>query len=742
MVLGVCPAVAARRDEPIRTAKSIDDDVLVERGYAIVRLDPKPGAPAHACDDLAAADLQALVGRRPMRVSSVERVPRPERHWLVIDNSESAEGRRGEAKRSALEYVRTVMTPGIDSAAVVEIDEDAILVSGPSSDPDELARDIEKVPPGGASALLDGLEVVLRQIEGDRHEHLVLFWTDGLDNESVSQDDDVFRTMARVPQATIFPLALLPPGSNETQPRLVMLRAGSTGKSPVLGDLLFEAAARTGGEVFASSDANWLERVRGWIGRRFAVTFDPSESSAAPRRAGHRLAFLTPGKPCTATVLPDPFARPDAIAGESPPAPRAWVRLHKRQKGFGDDPVCNPALGGAGWDTPLDDLGDAVAGCVLDMVASSGPVARRGAPVELGISRGAFEARRIRIATPPLQALPGRLADGLDVLVPGTDEDPSSSTPYTMEGSALLTQRARIAASLFAFRPAYHDFALARLARIAQDDLAAIERGFAKTFPELPPSEIENIARASRPGQRSLAASQTPTDADLADVLAAWLGDVRARDLFSQWEAQLCDERIRHGADGSAFTRWAGLRERLGYPVSARIVAPLVLLHDRQRDVLGFVRVVLPRPEVFLAAQNLPSRAIVPNDDRIAPVPLGLWLLDRVAASPEIGKLLASRGYGVASLRSDPAALPPSDAPGVPLRRDHVVLELTGEPRRKVTLEADIETFEGGALSLKRLEPAVLGDDDLAALLEPLRVVPPAGDVNARATPRPSSRPN
>ena len=113
----------------------------------LVRLDPKRGALPGECDDLSASDLALFVGRRPATVIAVERVPRPLRHWLLLDVSESAEGRRAEAKRSAAEYLREVMTPNVDVAAVVAVDEDSILVAGPSRDPAELAPAVEGVLP-------------------------------------------------------------------------------------------------------------------------------------------------------------------------------------------------------------------------------------------------------------------------------------------------------------------------------------------------------------------------------------------------------------------------------------------------------------------------------------------------------------------------------------------------------------------------------------------------------------------
>src|SRR5262249_22137710 len=122
------------RDAPLRTTKAVDDAVTVEQGLAIVRLDPKPGAPPNECDAVGPSDLSVLVGGFHAPVVAVEPIPRPERHWLVVDISESAEGRRLEAKRSALQYVREVMTPGVDSATLVTVDEDAIVVLGPTTD--------------------------------------------------------------------------------------------------------------------------------------------------------------------------------------------------------------------------------------------------------------------------------------------------------------------------------------------------------------------------------------------------------------------------------------------------------------------------------------------------------------------------------------------------------------------------------------------------------------------------------
>ena len=83
---------AARKAAPLKPAVPFAESELVERGLMIVRLDPKFGASPDACDELSAQDLVVTMGGAAAKVTSVERVPRPERHWLLLDVSGSTEG--------------------------------------------------------------------------------------------------------------------------------------------------------------------------------------------------------------------------------------------------------------------------------------------------------------------------------------------------------------------------------------------------------------------------------------------------------------------------------------------------------------------------------------------------------------------------------------------------------------------------------------------------------------------------
>ena len=121
-----------------------------------------------------------------------------------------------------------------------------------------------------------------------------------------------------------------------------------------------------------------------------------------------------------------------------------------------------------------------------------------------------------------------------------------------MEANALLAQRARIATSLFAERADYHEFALDRLRRFAEEDLRAIEHDLARAFPGKPADEIAAAARASRAGHRAIEVARTPTDADVARVLAAWIRDVPAAEILQGVEKRLIGARIRSRAIGLA----------------------------------------------------------------------------------------------------------------------------------------------------------------------------------------------
>jgi hypothetical protein len=235
-----------------------------------------------------------------------------------------------------------------------------------------------------------------------------------------------------------------------------------------------------------------------------------------------------------------------------------------------------------------------------------------------------------------------------------------------------------------------------------------IERDLARDHPDLAAASIDAIARASRAGRRGLDAARTPTDADLARVLAAWLADVPARSVFSSWEMRLIDARIARGRDPSVEAKWTALRSQLSNVDDTRIVAPLILIKDPKSNLIGFNRIVLPRRR----------GAAVPLEDVVPGRPLGLLLVDRVGSSPSVCRRLLAGGYRTISIVEEPALPLWRSSFGDPFRsaRVTVTLESPGATAR-VVLEGEVHTDDAGTVTIARPTRSVTGDPELAELL-------------------------
>ncbi|HEX4825112.1 MAG TPA: vWA domain-containing protein [Candidatus Polarisedimenticolaceae bacterium] len=704
LVIAACTCAIAGSDEPLRPLNAPEERIEAERQIVILRLDPRGGAKLGECDSLEAADLSIAIGaaRVPAKVVAVERVPRPEKHWLLVDSSESAEDRRQAAMNSALQYVQSVMIPGEDTAALVTVDEDPILIDGPTTDTKELVSKLHDVASGSWSALRDGLDAVLRQIQGDRHEHVVLFWTDGEDQTSSTREADLLATLARTPNATVFPICLLPKGSKYPPP-------------PMAGAIFTGVARRSGGEVFSASDPRWLDRVRGWLGRRFTVTYMPP-----PGNTGQEAVITVPWKRCDVTQLADPFATPDPIAGEAAPPPETWMKLHSQMRN-GDDRSCATPKGTLAWAWPLSADAAFLSGCILDVVRATGPVVRDhdGVP-DYRFQSPRFAARTIRIELPAFDELPADLVSAILPLLQDADAGGETSASF-IDGSAFLAQRAQIAAALFAGRADFHKFAQARLAQIADAELQAIGHNFARDFPKLSAEEIALVARSSRAGSRSLASATHPTDADLARVLSAWIDDVSAVELFRAIERHFIDASIVRGPDDDLDALWNAALARFAMPSRVRIETPLALIHDPVQDVVGFVRIVLPRPEGFRSHDRRLPKAGDPLSARLMRRPLAVGLFENVADDAAVRSALRSGGYRATSIDYKALAVPFHHDPGKPYEEARVTVTLEGHDGARAVLEANVRGQNDGVFIVDRLVKQVTGDPSLDAILNGVR---------------------
>jgi hypothetical protein len=197
-------------------------------------------------------------------------------------------------------------------------------------------------------------------------------------------------------------------------------------------------------------------------------------------------------------------------------------------------------------------------------------------------------------------------------------------------------------------------------------------------------------------------------------VLAAWVRDIPLDTLLRELEARLIDLRLRQADGGALRARWEAVRNRFQTPSRWRIAAPLVLLHDRDQDVFGFVRIELPGPERFFPPDEQGPSRQDPTESRLPIEPFALELMESLAGQPGVVEAFGARNYRVVSIEYRPLDPIVRRDPVRPYSRACVA----------VTLEADVGASADGPITILRLTPSVVGDPPLAELLTRERTLP------------------
>lgn len=668
-------ALAGGSDPPaVHPERPLVETVKVRQAVVTVRLDAKGSASAGSCENLVAGDLTATIGGERVAIASVDRVPRPRMYWLILDTSGSTgdRGQRRIAKREAARYAREVLVRGRDLATVLTIDEDLRRVAGPTDDPDAIAEAIEGIPPGAQSLLTDALDDVLTQIAGDRREHVVVFWTDGRDGLSLRSMPALRRRLEAAPNARIFPV-------------VVQADAGTGSRIPP--QWLFEVAEASGGRVSLSADRRWLDVLRGAVGHRWRVAV----TVPAGAEEGVRPKLRSSSSRCEPVVVPDVVDPGDRYEGQAPPE---WAKEHRRQRQREDDASC-PA--GDGAFATLH----GIAGCALDLVQEQGILYAGDASWNAeALSPARFALRRWFVPADPPATLPTEPWQVLEALerypLPeGGEDEPVPTTvrhPLLLHARAFFAIQGSIARAMWETQPAWQEAARRRLQAEADADVLTFAEELRDASPALSKDAALAAASASPFGREARRAKEQPTDAELRRGIAAWLGDVSARDLFLGWERAMIDRSLRGEAVGEEFdARWSALRRRFALPEHVRSIVPLVPARDPARGVVGFWRVLLPRPYwIYARHEGVRTEEPIPYD-HVPPRPLAWRLMETLPkARPELAALLSEGEWHVAELDYAPTSRLWKEDPTTPYSTAEVLLVLASGDDR-ITLRARLD---------------------------------------------------
>jgi len=729
VILGVVgfwlhPSVTASDDES--TQNDLEESVEARLFVAPVRIETTSTAKKGECAALGPEELTVSIRGRLLNnkvygamikngLVTLDRRPRPMLHAMVFDTSGSMSPDLPEAKAAALAYLETTLGD-LDKGMVVGFDDAVTLWQRVTSDSKKLRSAIGRVEVAGQTSLFDALVNTIRELDAYRARPVIVLLSDGSDNASFYDADDVIAELRRRPDLVVFAIGI---GDRSTSVRDMLRRITTT----TFGQY-FEV--ETGQELSAVFD-----EIQDILGTEAVLSVVDPEPTA---ELGE-IEVTSFNSDCSVSVLgkvtdasermvarePVPMPPSPLPASYRKPLSEAHRKLLARGELLRDSTDCYDERRSAESQlTQLEFDVDllSVRGCAPDITLSHGYLYQPGAtPFVARNDVIQTKLRPFAIELPRFEELEEEPAFLLDALLAALPEHSSpgegskmnrdtvaaslSTIPPLVHGTTFLEMRPRLARA-FVSQPGYGDWAIARLASWVESDVDLLETRYLKLFPEASAEAVKFAARNSNDAKTIRARLEAPTDIDLQPLLAAWLGDIESFRLFEAWERRAIDRWLGPDTmdeESNGFVDgWRKLRDLLSLPSNARVMAPLVPMYEAGCDCVGFYRIILPRPGLMRARAHEQNPFLQgPRLDVAPKLPFGYALLQAVTRQiPEVGKRLRATGYRVSSIDYELLGPPEFHDPVRAFQETRVRLEFVAPPvsdngsEPKITLVADL----------------------------------------------------
>lgn len=600
---------------------------------------------------------------------TLDRRPRSVLHAMVFDTSGSMSRDLPDAKAAALAYLDTALGE-LDKGMVVGFDDGVTLWQRTTRDRKKLSAAIERVQVSGQTSLFDALVNTIRELDAYRERPVIVLISDGSDNASFYDADDVIAELRKRPDLVVFTIGI---GDRSTSVREMLRRVSTT----------------TFGQYFDVDRGNELtavfDEIRDILGTEAVLSVvDPD-----PTAKSSEIKVRSFNPDCFVTVLgelADASERKitrELIQMPPPPLPmsyrnpltESYRKILARGTLLRDPKDCYDENRSAKsqlsqWEFDVDLW--SVRGCVPDIVLSHGYLYQPGAqPFVVRNEEIQVKLRPFAIEIPRFEDLPDDPVALLDALLAALPEDfpPGneallnrdtvvmrlSTVPSLLHGTTFLEIRPRIVRA-FMSQPGYGDWAMTRLATWVESDIDLLEARYRKMFPSYSTEAVRFAARDSDDAKAIRARLEAPTEVDLQPFLAAWLGDIESFTLFEAWERRAINRWLERSTPDETFKRfvigWRKLRDLLSLPSNARVLAPLVPMYEAECDCVGFYRIVLPRPGLMRERVRDHSKFLQGPRLDIAPTfPFGYALLQTLNQQiPAVRKRLRAAGYRVSSI--------------------------------------------------------------------------------------------
>jgi VWFA-related protein len=265
--------------------------------------------------DLGREDFHIFDEGVEQRIAYFATVDQPFTVALVMDTSGSTDYRLEEIQEAAIAFVNQLKPE--DRVTVISFDDQISVLTGPTSDRDELIRAIRRTRTGGGTRLYDAVDQVIRkhlkQISGRK---AVVLFTDGVDTTSRQATYDSTLRAAEELDALIYPVAYDPknggtwggggqqriplPGGRGGVilgipfPRIPGSGGGGGGGGSNPADYqqarmyLFELARRTGGRLYNGGSmlgiSQAFTQVAEELRRQYSLGYYPTQAGQAGQR--------------------------------------------------------------------------------------------------------------------------------------------------------------------------------------------------------------------------------------------------------------------------------------------------------------------------------------------------------------------------------------------------------------------------------------------------------------------------
>lgn len=231
-----------------------------------------------AVTNLKLSDFELRIDGQPAEISEVSRSETPIRLALLFDNSSSVLIAREFEKEAAIRFLRRVIRPEKDLAALYSISTTAELEHRFTAEISSLTRAIELFPPPeGATALLDGIVLAseyLREVSGRR---VMIIVSDGDDTKSDAMLEDVVRAL----QLSNCQVYVVKTTDFENYKRTGSRRGNANIRALAAERRMSEITAQTGGAVYAPIDERELDdafrQISAELSQQYILSYYPED---------------------------------------------------------------------------------------------------------------------------------------------------------------------------------------------------------------------------------------------------------------------------------------------------------------------------------------------------------------------------------------------------------------------------------------------------------------------------------